>query len=974
MTLSPKEGPNQWVRSIVTVVCGFILAAFAPHSWALGEENYVLHAHDPSALPIIGSQAQAKLYVDTEEAVGVYRVVTTLRDDVERVTGRAPVLANSAIELREYAVLIGTMGHSRVIDQLIADGVVDVSGIEGKWDAYHLEVVDNPLPNVRRAMVIVGADRRGTMYGVFDLVEKMGVSPWHFWADIPVRANDYIYVRGDLRHQDAPVVKYRGIFLNNEAPALTNWAHAKFGGINHHFYTHVFDLLQRLKANYLWPVMWNNSFNIDDPFNMVKAHEYGIVMGTSHHEPMMRADKEWDVYGEGPWKYSANADNLNDFWEGGVARNRPFDSLITLGMRGREDTAMSEGENIDLLENIIENQRKIIDRVFDQPVEEVPQVWALYKEVQGFYERGMRVPDDVILLWTNDNRGNIRRLPTPEERKRSGGAGMYYHFDYVGGPRSWRGHNSMPLAKMWEQMHLAYTYEANKVWIVNVGALKIHEFPIEFFLRMAWNPERWPKSRLQEFGHLWATREFGSEFAAEIEALITDYTRHNGRRMVELLEPDTYSIHNYDEANRILAELDEMVERVDALRERIPEHLQNSFHQLVWHPVHFSANFTRLYISIGKNRHYAAQGRYNANDYAEKAKAYFEYDRQLRAQYDALNDGKWRHIKDQTHIGYIHWQSPLGNQLPALAKYYPGDYGEMGLAVEGFVSAWPSTPRGTVPGQGGYALQFDYHGQPTRQLLAFNRGTQPFPFRASTSDSWIQLSTSRGMIETEQPIEVTIDWDAIPDGVSRGYIEVRAVGYAFARVAVEAVKPDAALRRSAKGYLEADGYVSIEAPNYHRNVARQGYAWEKIPNHGRTLASMAPFPADDHSFEDPTEAPYLEYDITFFSTGTFELQALLAPSWPFFPHRGIRYAVAIGDETPQIIDFTAEFDNEDHVWAQRVSDGVAISRSHHEVREPGPTTLRIYMVDPAATLQKLIINTGNLRPSYLGPPQSPERE
>ncbi|MFP4542198.1 MAG: glycosyl hydrolase 115 family protein, partial [Opitutales bacterium] len=813
----------------------------------------------------------------------------------------------------------------------------------------------------------------GAIYGVFDLVEKMGVSPWHFWADVPVRTHESIYVRGDLRLSDAPVVRYRGFFLNNEAPALTNWAHANFGQYNHEFYVHVFDLLQRLKANYLWPVMWNNSFNHDDPRNMVLAHEYGIVMGTSHHEPMMRADKEWDVFGEGPWQYSTNAANLDRFWRGGVERNKPFDSLITLGMRGREDTAMSEGKNIALLEEIVANQREIIAEVHERPAEEVPQVWTLYKEVQGFYERGMRVPDDVILLWTNDNRGNVRRLPTPEERKRPGGAGMYYHFDYVGGPRSWRGHNAMPLAKMWEQMHLTYRYGADKVWIVNVGGLKFHEFPLEFFLRMAWNPERWPETRLEEFGRLWAAREFPAEYAAEIEDLVTAYARHNGRRTAELQAPETYSLLNYDEAERILAELEEMVTRVDALRAAMPETYLTAFHQLVWHPVRFAANITRLNIAVGRNRLYAAQGRAYANEYAEQAREYFAFDAELRNRFDALNEGKWRHMTDQPHIGYLHWQSPQGNQLPALALYEPGNYGEMGVAVEGFATAWPSHPQGTSPRQGGYALRFDSFGEEARELRVFNRGTQPFAFNATASEPWIRLSHPEGEVTREQVITVSIDWDALPDGPARGSIEIAGPGYSRPHIAVHATKPAADLREQARGFLEADGYVSIEAPHYDRNVARNGYAWREIPDHGRTLASMSPFPVTDHSFEDPAEAPFLEYEVTFFSTGTFELQALLAPSWPFMPGRGLRYAVSIGDAPPQIIDLTADFHNEDAVWEQRVRDGVAISRSYHTVNEAGPTTLRVYMIDPGATLQKLLIDTGELLPSYLGPEQSPQR-
>jgi hypothetical protein len=300
-------------------------------------------------------------------------------------------------------------------------------------------VVDKPFENVESAFVIAGANKRGTSYGLYDLAENIGVSPWYYWADVPVQKYKSIYVKANTLVQDWPRVKYRGIFLNDEAPALSSWVAENHGNYTHEFYVKVFELLLRLKANYMWPAMWNNAFADDDPMNMILADEFGIVMSTSHHEPMMRADKEWNRYGEGPWEYSNNPENLSKFWRDGAIRNKDYESVFTLGMRGQEDEPMSEGENIGLLEAIVNDQREIIKSVFDdRDVSDVPQVWCLYKEVQGFYERGMRAPEDVILLWADDNWGNIRRLPTPEERNRTGGAGVYYHFDYVGGPRSYR--------------------------------------------------------------------------------------------------------------------------------------------------------------------------------------------------------------------------------------------------------------------------------------------------------------------------------------------------------------------------------------------------------------------------------------------------------------------------------------------------------------------------------------------------------
>lgn len=412
-------------RNAVEILLFLIGVLLTPAALALGEIPYVTTESQPGAVQLHG----AALYVDSADHKGVQRGVATLADDLERVTGQRPHIRDTVQTGEKYAVIAGTIGRSALIDQLVASGRIDPAPIADRWEGYHIETVRQPLPGVERALVIAGSDKRGTIYGIYDLSEQIGVSPWHWWADLPPEKKPRLYARANTLVQDAPTVQYRGIFLNDEAPALSGWAKETFGGYNHDFYEKVFELLLRLKANYLWPAMWNNAFADDDPQNMILADEYGIVMGTSHHEPMMRADKEWNRYGEGPWEYSSNAKNLHDFWKQGVARNKPYESLYTLGMRGQADTPMSEGQNVALLEQIVDDQREILAQAFGDP-RRVPQVWALYKEVQGFYEKGMRVPDDVTLLWSDDNWGNIRRLPTAGERGRSGGAGVYYHFDY----------------------------------------------------------------------------------------------------------------------------------------------------------------------------------------------------------------------------------------------------------------------------------------------------------------------------------------------------------------------------------------------------------------------------------------------------------------------------------------------------------------------------------------------------------------
>ncbi len=946
---------------LLPLVCFLLL--FGVQVWSLGDPVYVSETVVTDALPLVEGRQVATLYVDDEDHKGVRRALGDLQLDIKRVTGKKARRVSRREDLGPYAVIVGTLGLSPLIDELVNKKIVDPSAIKGKWDAFHLEVVDNPLEGVERALVIVGADRRGTTYGIYDVSQQIGVSPWYYWADVPVAKKKNIYILGETRVQQAPAVKYRGIFLNDEAPALTSWVQENHGNYTHEFYVKVFELLLRLKANFMWPAMWNNAFADDDPMNMILADEYGIVMSTSHHEPMMRADKEWNRHGVGKWEYSTNPENLYDFWVDGAKRNKNYESIYTMGMRGQEDKPMSEGENIELLETIVRDQREILTKVFtDRDITDVPQVWCLYKEVQAYYEKGMRVPDDVILLWSDDNWGNIRRLPSPQERNRKGGAGVYYHFDYVGGPRSYRWINTVPLAKIWEQMHLAWQYDATQIWITNVGDLKPMEFPIEFFLSMAWNPERWGKDNIQEFGRLWAEREFGKEYAEEIEALITGYTRHNGRRKPEQQAPGTYSVLNYNEAERVEAELNDLVARAEKVYKELPRNKRDAFFQLVLHPVKASAIVTRMYNALERNRLYAHQGRAMANQFAVQAEQLFAEDAALKAQYHKLNGGKWKGFMNQSHIGYRSWNNPEADQMPMTYNYTPGDYAEFGVAVEGVEPAWPEG--------GDYHLRFDQAGMQTRWLEIFNRGTQAFNFSVKPREEWIQVSATEGPVNDQVRVDVSIDWSKLPEGESTGSIGVRGTGWAGSTVRVTAFKPPQNVLKMAKGFLEADGYISIEAANYKKNQAVNGIAWQEIPLHGRTESSISTYPTGDTVFDKAGSGPWIEYPLTFTRAGEVEVQLFLAPTWPLMPGRSLRYGVSLGGDTIELVDPLVDFDDTRGDWGKTVSDGVRVSSSVHTVKEAGANTLRIYMVDPAVTIQKIVIDTGGLKESYLGPLES----
>ncbi|MBZ5681347.1 MAG: glycosyl hydrolase 115 family protein [Acidobacteriia bacterium] len=942
------------------VVC---LLALVPSAHALGQKSYIETVRRPGSLIIAHGKALATIFVDSNDYAGVVRAAHDLQADIARVTGGTPTITTEYKKLGTNAIIIGTVGKSTLIDRLIAEKKIDVLSIAGKWESFLIQTVTDPLPGVSRGLVIAGSDKRGTIYGTYDLSEQIGVSPWYWWADVPVQHKDELYVKPGRYLQGPPAVKYRGIFLNDEAPALTGWVNEKFGGYNHNFYVKVFELLLRLKANYLWPAMWNSAFNEEDPLNPKLADEYGIVMGTSHHEPMLRAQQEWKRHGKGPWGYSTNAEVLRNFWKEGVERNKNYESILTLGMRGDGDLPMSEKANVDLLEKIVADQRKIIASSINPNLSEVPQDWALYKEVQEYYEKGMRVPDDVTLLWCDDNWGNVRRLPTQDERKRSGGAGIYYHFDYVGGPRSYKWLNTIPITKIWEQMSLAYEYGADRIWVVNVGDLKPMEFPIEFFLNLAWNPQRWPKETLSEFGRLWAAREFGPQHAGEIASIVARYTKYNGRRKPELLEPNTFSLTDYQEADLVLDEWRSIVEKAERLYRELPENMRDAFFQLVLYPAKASAQVTELYITAGRNQLYANQGRASANDLAVKARNLFREDAELSDRYNhTLANGKWNHMMDQTHIGYTSWNEPAKNDMPEVWEFEIPAGAKLGVSVEGSASAWPGPAAvAMLPG-------FDGFNRQRRYIDVFNRGRLPFEFRATASVPWILLSATRGTIDGEQRVWVSIDWDKAPKGTSVGQISVARISEPPVTVRVKAFNPQTPTRASLTGFAEADGYVSIEAEHYTKKVDELPVQWEKIEDYGRTLSSMTISPVTAQSVIPPQKSPHLEYRMYLFGSGQVQVDAIMEPTLNFVPGRGLRYAISFDDQRPTIIDALEHNSLED--WETSVKDSVRKVRSVHRLAEPGYHTLKFWMVDPGIVLQKLVVDLGGMRPSYLGPPES----
>jgi hypothetical protein len=919
--------------------------------------------------PLVAHSESAPLCVCSQDHPGVLKVVKHLQTDIKHVTGIRPQIVIDE-PVGNTIVIIGTIGKNPVIDKLIQQKKINAEEVAGRWDSFALQIVENPLPNVDQAVAIFGSNKRGTIYGMYDLSSQVGVSPWYWWADVPIQKEHELYVKPGLYSPGEPKVKYRGIFLNDEAPALSNWAKEKFGGFNHKFYEKVFELILRNKGNFLWPAMWPpTAFFDDDPENPRLADEFGVIVSTSHHEPMMRSHEEWYRYGEGEWNYETNEEKLQELWRGGIERMGNRESVVTVGMRGDGDAAMSESTAINLLKTIIADQRKIIADVTGKPAEETPQVWAIYKEVQDYYDKGMRVDDDILLLFCDDNWGNIRILPKKDDLQHKGGYGIYYHFDFVGGPTSYKWLNVTQIERVWEQMDLAYQWGARQLWIVNVGDLKPMELPMSFFLDFAWNPDAITSDDLPNYYTQWAAQQFGHEHASEIGEILSLYTKYNARRTPEMLEPFTYSLANYREADRIVEEYQQLAERAQEIYDILPEHFKAAYYQLVLFPVLACSNINKMMVAAGKNQLYTTQGRMSANTYAEKVEELFSKDAEMtRYFHQDLQNGKWNHMMSQTHLGYTYWNNPPVNKMPSVSWVQPRATPELGYVIEN-----GRGPRFEGDGGGRYDTKmplFDPINDQSYYIELFNIGTEKIEYTIIAHEPWVKLSSTEGSIQLDEKAFVNIDWSKVPQGQTTGHIVISGLGKQH-RIEV----PIRMNVPKCKGFIENDGVISIEASHFNRAVNKgDDVRWITVPNLGRTGDSVTVAPANADRRVPGKNAPHLEYTFTVFNAGEVEIETYISPTLNYQRNEGLKYAISVNDEKPQTINIhegetTPDWEYPEW-WNNSVTAHIKKKHSTHRVAKPGIHTLKIWMIDPGVVFQKFVIDAGGLKPSYLGPPES----
>jgi endo-1,4-beta-D-glucanase Y len=1001
--------------------------------------NYISTKSGPGCFPLVAGGKAAPIMVSGVDFPGVIRVAGDLRDDINRVTGITPTVIRDSVSLAKDIVLVGTIGKSPVISRLVQEKKLDVSKVSGGWETFVTHIVEQPLPGVKRALVIAGSDQRGTIYGVYDLSAQIGVSPWYFWDDVPAKRKGSLYVLPGPHSQGAPAVKYRGFFINDENPQTGLWAPKYFGpglapgcpgGLNHKYWAKVFEAALRLKANYIWPAVWKRAFAEDDPENHATAALYGIVMGTSHEAPMMRGIEEWkrhlidtakdakgnyikpqkDPYGgNGEWRFSKNPEALKAYWTKGIKRmvDENFEGVVTLGMRGPGDVSLPPEDGIPLMKDILATQRKILAQETGKDLATIPQVWTLYKEVQDWWNLGLRAPEDVTVVWCDDNWGNMRQLHSLSDPERSGGYGIYYHFDYVGGGRNYKWVDANLLPNIWEQLNMVYSYGVDRLWMVNVGDMKNEEMPLQFFLDYAWNPERWPVEKLGLWEQEWAQQQFGQKNASAVAEILHTYAKLQSVRKPELLNrkisfdptkdivknPDSaviyddhgnpFSLSNYREMENVVSAWRKLAASADFVKKAMPAEYQDAFYELVYYQVKATANVYELRLAEFRNILYAAQGRSATNDMAAIAEARLAEDKALSDYYNTkVAHGKWANWATQPHIGYgdvgrygpdAGWQQPETNYVaipdsifPALKRIAVPINPDMGVAIDGSDNYWPMEKSPPV-----LPAFSPFQTQPQQYIEVFNRGARPFSYRIETSVPWMRVNRPSGTVDKEVRSMLQVDWSRAPKGTAKASISVTGVN--GSKVTVQAVIENPSIDRKALvGFVEANGCVSIEADHYSRAIDSKPIFWKRIPEIGRTGSGMTPFPVTAARQAPVDSSPRLEYDIHLFTSGEVKIRAYVSPRNDVRNAGGLEYALSIDDAKPQIVNITRTLNciPMNRSWERNTSDNVNLTTTVHAVGAPGRHVVKFWMVDPTVVLQKLVVDLGGAKDCYFGPPES----
>lgn len=959
-----------------------------------GHAQVAVHEKSPEtkyAFTLASPRQTAAILYDASDAAVVKRAAELFAADVEAVTGRRPQVTSATGETGP-AVIVGTVGGSALIRRLSEAGKIDTAPLEGAWERYLIQTVANPLPGIRKALVIAGSDRRGAAYGLFTLSELIGVSPWYWWADVPVKKHAALHVDAPPTYSQTPSVRYRGIFLNDEDWGLTPWASQTFeperGNIGPRTYAKVCELLLRLKANYLAPAMHpvSTSFN-QIPENKLVADTFAIVMGSTHCEPLLlNTASEWDTKTMGPWNYDKNKEGINRVLTQRVRENSPYENVYTLALRGLHDGAMSTTlpmhEKVRMLQQALLDQRRILAENIDRPVETVPQAFTPYKEVLEIYSNGLELPDDITIVWPDDNYGYMKRLSGVREQRRTGRSGVYYHVSYLGVPHSYLWFSTTPPSLMYEELRKAYDTTADRLWLVNCGDLKGSEMQVSLFLDMAWDIGRFTADNVVSYPARWLAGIFGEAYYDRLEAMTREHLRlafprkpeymgwgyHWNRfdHNCEQLTDTDFSFTNYDEAQRRLEAYRQLGARAEALLHEIGDEARPAFYQLVYYPLRGAELMNRMTLGGQRNRWYARQGRAATNAVRDEVQRCYDSLQVITRGYNSLLGGKWNHMMSmrQNYDGVSAYFN-----LPHLATHDAAGAPRLALQVAG---------EDVTGARAFHALPaFDNYLRRTYPVEIYNRGGGTLAWTAHASEPWVVLSKSAGKTADEERITVGIDWEKAPSGNAVPAQIVFRAGEQSEKVLVSLFNPTAPSRAELRGiYVENNGCVSIPAAGCHRvreNDRIKITAVEDLGIEGPALQLGDPTaPLQIFSSRD---VPCAEYDFYAFDAGSVDVYTYVLPTFPLHADRDFRIGENTNTDTKysvQIDDGALATPSSSHVeysqvWFESVLRNCAVNKSTLHIDKPGRHTLRIRVGDPGIVLQKIVLDFGGMKRSYLGP-------
>ncbi|WP_299796516.1 glycosyl hydrolase 115 family protein [uncultured Maribacter sp.] len=961
-----------------------------------------------SNFTVVAENTVTSILIDKNDAKVVTIASDIFANDVEKITGKKPIISTKNNQSTP-TIIAGTIGKNKWIDDMIAIGKIDVSKIENQWERYSVQIVENPMASLDKTLVVVGSDRRGTAYGILELSRKIGVSPWEWWADVTPEKKESLSLTLEKEVSKSPSVKYRGVFLNDEDWGLQRWAALNYepeiGDIGPKTYAKVFELLLRLRANTIWPAMHSSTKPFYSyPENKFVADDYAIVIGTSHAEPMLsNINTEWKHDDMGEYRYDTNSETIKSLFTKRVKETAKLEGIYTTGMRGEHDSPMIVGEDdtdaqVSLLERVITDQRAILKKETKKEPKNVPQAFVPYKEVLNYYQSGLKLPEDISLVWTDDNYGYIRQLSNPKEQKRSGGAGVYYHTSYWGRPHDYLWLNSSNPVLMWEEMSKAYELQSRDIWILNCGDIKPHEYNIELFLDMAWNIDYFKESSsIKNHTKNWASREFGEASASKITDVLFENNRLAYIRRPEFMawsqvepvtkegETELTQYHYGDEVSGRIESYQKIIDATENIYNEIPVFRKDAFYQLVYYPVIGASKLNQKWLYSFKNKFTAKQGRQSANAFGTLSEeAYDRITKETDNYNTALKNGKWNHIMTMSPRFLPVFAQPATSNVTNIEK------ASLGLALEGYQM---EVNNKVINSYADVLPVFNSYTNSTYFIDLFANGKGTVNWQAKPKADWILLSESKGTLNAnslEKRIWVSIDWSKIPQGENK---KEAPLGHDFqlippsfkvnsaidfisegkiTTIGVSAYNPKFAALNNYKGFVEDKGYVSINAENYTRKKDGKEANWTLFEGMGYTNKVITALPRTATPLVDMEEikanSPVLEYDFYTFNFGEVEVNLQAVPTHAPYNGIGVRCAVSIDDATPVFVDF--ETIGRSDEWKENVLKNASVKSAKQIVNKAGKHTLKIWMVDPGVMIDQVLIDLGGWKKSYAFPKET----